>query len=146
MPFQPAKGLAPAFVVTWKGWLIAERCGKGLTAQTPLEGWSMGKSVTATLLGILVKDGVSDLDQPAPIPEWQTSGDPRAKIRIADILHMSSGLRIKTRQDPDYDPSCTYPDSLFLYTGGVDSFHYAATRSLQWPPIPSGVTTTPIRC
>jgi hypothetical protein len=45
MPFQPAEGLAPAFVVTWKGRLIAERYGKGLTAQTPLEGWSMGKSV-----------------------------------------------------------------------------------------------------
>jgi hypothetical protein len=28
------------------------------------------------------------LDQPAPIPEWQTPGDPRAKIRMADILHM----------------------------------------------------------
>jgi len=26
------------------------------------------------------------------------------------------------------------PDHLFLHTGGVDSFHYAATRPLQWPP------------
>src|SRR5207244_6882663 len=61
-------------------------------------------------------------------------GDPRAKIRIADILHMSSGLRIKAPQDPDYDPSGPYPDHLYLYTGSVDSFHYAATRPLQWPP------------
>jgi CubicO group peptidase (beta-lactamase class C family) len=132
--FQPAEGLTAAFVVTWKGRLIAERYGEGLTAQTPLEGWSMGKSVTATLFGNLVKEGVYDLDQPAPIPEWQTPGDPRAKIRIADILHMSSGLRIKAPQDPDYDPSGPYPDHLYLYTGGVDSFHYAATRPLQWPP------------
>jgi hypothetical protein len=77
--FQPAEGLTAAFVVTWKGRLIAERYSEGLTAQTPLEGWSMGKSVTATLFGVLVKDGVYALDQPAPIPEWQTSGDPRAK-------------------------------------------------------------------
>ncbi len=101
--FQPAEVLTAAFVVTWKGHLIAERYAEGVTAQTPLESWSMGKSVTATLFGILVKDGVYDLDQPAPIPEWQTPGDPRAKIRIADLLHMSSGLRIRAPQDPDYD-------------------------------------------
>ena len=94
----------------------------------------MGKSVTATLMGVLIKQGVYTLEQPAPIPEWQTAGDPRAKIRIADLLHMSSGLRIKAPQDPDYDPAGTYPDHLYLYTGGVNSFHYAATRPQQWPP------------
>ena len=47
---------------------------------------------------------------------------------------MSGGLRIKAPQDPDYDPSGPYPDHLYLYTGGVDSYHYAATRSQQWPP------------
>ena len=132
--FEPAEAMTAAFVVTWRGWLAAERYGEGLTARTPLEGWSMGKSLTATLLGILIKQGVYELSQPAPIPEWQTPGDPRAKIRIADILHMSSGLRIKAPQDPDYHPSGPYPDHLYLYTGSVDSFHYAATRPLQWPP------------
>ncbi len=132
--FQPAQGLTAAFVVTWKGRLIAERYGEGVGAQTPLEGWSMGKSITATLFGLLVKEGVYELTQPAPVPEWQAPGDPRAKIRIADILHMSSGLRIKAPQDPDYDPAGRYPDHVYLYTGGVDSFHYAATRPLQWPP------------
>ena len=132
--FEPAEAMTAAFVVTWRGWLAAERYGEGLTARTPLEGWSMGKSLTATLLGILIKQGVYELSQPAPIPEWQTPGDPRAKIRISDILHMSSGLRIKAPQDPDYHPSGPYPDHLYLYTGSVDSFHYAATRPLQWPP------------
>ncbi len=132
--FGSAAEMSAAFVVTWRGRLIAERYGDGITAHTPLEGWSMGKSLTATLMGVLVKQGVYDLWQPAPIPEWQSAGDPRAKIRIADILHMSSGLRIKAPQDPDYDPSGTYPDHLYLYTGSVDSFHYAATRPPQWPP------------
>jgi CubicO group peptidase (beta-lactamase class C family) len=94
----------------------------------------MGKSLTATLMGILIRQGVYDLWQPAPVPEWQQPGDPRAKIRIADLLHMSSGLRIRAPQDPDFDPSGSYPDHLYLYTGGVNSFHYAATRPLQWPP------------
>jgi CubicO group peptidase (beta-lactamase class C family) len=132
--FEPASGMTAAFVATWKGRVIGERYADGITARTPLESWSMGKSLTATLLGILIKRGVYELGQPAPIPEWQDAGDPRAKIRIADILHMSSGLRIRAPADPDYDPSGPYPDHLYLYTGSVNSFHYAATRPQQWPP------------
>jgi CubicO group peptidase (beta-lactamase class C family) len=132
--FEPSEAMTAAFVVTWKGRIIGERYGDGITMHTPLESWSMGKSLTATLLALLIKQGIYDLSQRAPIPEWQSGDDPRAKIRIADILHMSSGLRIKAPQDPDYDPSGTYPDHLYLYTGGVNSFHYAATRPQQWPP------------
>jgi CubicO group peptidase (beta-lactamase class C family) len=132
--FEPAAGLTAAFVVTWKGRIIGERYGDGITLRTPLESWSMGKSVTATMMGILIKQGVYDLWQPAPIPEWQAADDPRAKIRIADIMRMSSGLRIRAPEDPDYDPTGPYPDHVYLYTGGSNSFHYAATRPLQWPP------------
>jgi len=132
--FEPAAGMTAAFVVTWKGRLIGERYGEGITHRTPLESWSMGKSLTATLMGILIKQGVYQLWQPAPIPEWQEPGDPRAKIRIGDLMQMSSGLRIRAPSDPDYDASGTYPDHVYLYTGGVDSFRYAATRPLQWPP------------
>jgi CubicO group peptidase (beta-lactamase class C family) len=116
--FESPAEMTAAFVVTWRGRLIGERYGQGITERTPLESWSMGKSVTATLLGILIKEGVY----------------PRAKIRIADLLNMSSGLRIKAPQDPDYDPKGTYPDHVYLYTGRINAFHYAATRPLQWPP------------
>ena len=136
--FDPPASMTAAFVVTWKGRLIAERYGPGITAQTPLESWSMGKSMTATLMGILIKQGTYDLWQPAPIPEWQSGNDPRAKIRIADLLNMSSGLRIKAPLDPDYDPAGTYPDHYYLYTGSINSFHYAATRPQQWPPATVG--------
>ena len=132
--FESDAEMTAAFVVTWRGRLIGERYGKGITPRTPLESWSMGKSVTASLMGILIKQGVYSLWQPTPIPEWQGQGDPRAKIRIVDLLQMSSGLRIKAPQDPDYDPAGTYPDHLYLYTGAINSFHYAATRPLQWPP------------
>lgn len=134
LAFAPSAEMTAAFVVTWKGRLIGERYGEGITASTALESWSMGKSLTATLMGILIKQGIYEVSQPAPIPEWQGEGDPRAKIRIADLLNMSSGLRIRAPQDPDYDPSGPYPDHLYLYTGTVNSFRYAATRPLQWPP------------
>jgi CubicO group peptidase (beta-lactamase class C family) len=132
--FAPASAQTAAVAITWRGRLIGERYTPGITARTPLESWSMGKSVTATLLGVLMQQGVYRLEQPAPIPEWRQPGDPRAAIRIADILNMSSGLRIRAPQDPDFDPQGPYPDHLYLYTGGVDIFHYAATRPLQWPP------------
>jgi CubicO group peptidase (beta-lactamase class C family) len=132
--FAPAEGLTAAFVVTWRGRLIAERYGDGIRFDTPLESWSMGKSLTATLLGLLIHQGAYRLDQPAPVPQWQTADDPRQKIRIRDLLNMSSGLRIRAPQDPDYDRSGPYPDHLYLYTGTVNSFEYAATRPLQWPP------------
>jgi CubicO group peptidase (beta-lactamase class C family) len=132
--FEPANAQTAAFVVTHKGRIIAERYGDGITKDTPLESWSMGKSLSATLLGILIGQGVYTLDQPAPIPEWQRSGDPRASIRIRDIMHMSSGLYCRAPQDPDYDPALGYPDHLYLYTDAVNSFSYAANLPQQWPP------------
>ena len=132
--FESPAEMTAAFVVTWRGRLIAERYGEGISARTPLESWSMGKSLTATLMGVLINRGVYDLWQPAPIHEWRGANDPRATIRIADLLRMSSGLRIRAPQDPDHDRSGPYPDHLYLYTGSVNSFHYAATRPLQWPP------------
>ena len=132
--FEPAEGLTAAFAVTWKGRLIGERYRDGITMHTPLESWSMGKSLTATLMGILIHEGEYELDQPAPFPEWQGEGDPRAEIRIADIMHMSSGLRCRNMGDPEWDPALGYPDHLYLYTGSVNSFEYAATRPQQWPP------------
>ena len=132
--FGDAEAKTAAFLVVWRGKIIAERYAPGITMHTPLESWSMGKSVTASMMGVLIGQGAYHLWQPAPIPEWSTPGDPRAKIRIADLMRMSSGLRIRAPYDPEYDPSLGYPDHLYLYTGPVNSFHYAATRPLQWPP------------
>ena len=132
--FEPAEGMTAAFVVTWKGNIIGERYRKGIDMHTPLESWSMGKSLTATLMGVLIQQGVYNLWQPPRIPEWQEEGDPRAEIRMADILRMSSGLRFRAPQDPDFDPDLGYPDHLYVYTGTINSFTWAATRPQQWPP------------
>jgi CubicO group peptidase (beta-lactamase class C family) len=126
--------MTAAFAMTYKGQIIAERYGDGIDMHTPLESWSMAKSLTATMMGVLIHQGVYDLWQPAPIPEWQTDGDPRHAIRIADILRMSSGLRCRGPGDPDADLSEGYFDHHYLYTGTVNSFEYAATRPQQWEP------------
>lgn len=130
--FAPA-AMTAAFVVTWRGQLILERYGEDVNLHTPLAGWSMGKSIVATLMGVLIQQKVYRLNQPAPIPQWQAPGDARQGITIANLLNMSSGLRIRAPYDPDYDKSGPYPDHLYLYTGN-DSVAHATSRPLQWPP------------
>lgn len=131
----PPEAMTEGVVVTYRGRILGERYGPGIDLHTPLESWSMGKSLTAALMGVLIHQGEYDLWQPAPVPEWQEEdNDPRQAIRIGDIMRMSSGIRIRAPQDPDYDPSLGYPDHVYLYTGTINSFHYAATRPPQWPP------------
>jgi CubicO group peptidase (beta-lactamase class C family) len=132
--FGPDEAMTLGLVVTYNGRIIGERYAEGIDERTPLESWSMTKSLTGALIGVLIQQGAYDLWQPAPIPEWQQPGDPRAAIRIGDILRMSSGIRIRAPQDPDFDSALGYPDHLYLYTGTTDSYRWAATRPLQWPP------------
>ena len=132
--FGPPEAMTLAVVVTWKGRILGERYAPGIGIHTPLESWSMGKSLTGSLLARLIQMGVYRLDQPAPIPEWQGAGDPRREIRIMDIMRMSSGIRIRAPQDPDWNESYGYPDHLYLYTGGINSYQWAATRPQQWKP------------
>lgn len=79
-----------AVVVLYKGQLIAERYAEGITPQMPLIGWSMTKSITNAMIGMLVKDGKLALKKPAPIAEWQQ--DDRRNITIDHLMRMSSGL------------------------------------------------------
>jgi CubicO group peptidase (beta-lactamase class C family) len=131
--FSDPEALTAGFIVLYKGRIIAERYMPGITRDTQLESWSMGKSITATLFALLVKDGTYTVDQPAPVPAWRAPGDPRGAIRHADLLHMSSGLRFIATQDPDYTPDKGYPDHFFIYTGAVDAFEYSMNKPLQFP-------------
>jgi len=138
LAFADPDALTAAFVVVYKGQIVAERYMPGITKDTQLESWSMGKSLTATLFALLVKEGVYRIDEPAPVPEWQRPGDPRSAIRIVDLLHMSSGLRFIAGQDPDYTPEEGYPDHALVYTGAIDAFEHSMTRPLQFPPNTEG--------
>ena len=131
--FADPDALTAGFVVVYKGRIIAERYMPGITKDTQLESWSMGKSITSTLFALLVKDGTYTLEQPAPVPAWRAPDDPRSRIRNVDLLRMSSGLRFIATQDPDYTPDKGYPDHFYIYTGAVDAFEYSMNKPLQFP-------------
>jgi CubicO group peptidase (beta-lactamase class C family) len=130
--FADPAGLTAAFVVVHKGRIVAERYANGANKDMQLESWSMGKSITGTLVGILIQRGAFKLEDPAPVPEWhQAPNDPRAKIRIMDLMRMSSGLRF-SRGSPEDLPG--YFDHDLIYTGALDVFKYVTTREPQFPP------------
>ena len=79
-----------AFVVLHEGKVVAERYREGITARTRLLSWSMAKSFTNALVGIMSGDGMVDIYAPTGIPEWQD--DERAAITLNDLMQMQSGL------------------------------------------------------
>jgi CubicO group peptidase (beta-lactamase class C family) len=89
-----------AVVVVYDGGLVAERYAPGFHKGLPLLGWSMAKSVTSTVLGVMVQKGMIDIRRPAPVPEWQNPGDPRRSITIDQLLRMSSGLKFEEVYKP----------------------------------------------
>lgn len=95
-------GETRALIVMHGGEIAAERYGEDYGRQTKFVGWSMSKTVTAVVIGMLVADGRLRLDDPAPVPRWQRAGDPRAEITLRHLLQMRSGLRHEEMADPVY--------------------------------------------
>lgn len=81
-----------AVVVVQRGRIVAERYAAPVRRDTPLPGWSMAKSATAVLAGVLVREGKLALDQPVRLAAWRAQDDPRSGITLAQLLQMSSGL------------------------------------------------------
>ncbi|AYN68073.1 class C beta-lactamase-related serine hydrolase [Euzebyella marina] len=97
-------------LVNYKNQMVAERYVDGFNAETPVLGWSMTKSVLATLYGILEYQDKIDLNLPAPIEDWKT--DERKEITINHLLRMQSGLE----WEEDYSSISDVTRMLFLDT------------------------------
>lgn len=91
-PHENALRRTRAVVIVYGGKIIAERYAAGVGPDTPLLGWSMGKSIAGVLSGILAGEGRLDPDQKGLFDEWRGEGDDRAKISLDDLLRMTSGL------------------------------------------------------
>ncbi len=116
-----------AIVIVHNGQIVGESYADGFDENTPLLGWSMTKTVTAGLIGTLIRAGQMSLDDnlTASYPDWTT--DSRSKITIADMLAMSSGLD----WNEDYGDVSDVTRMLYL---NDDMAGFAANRAVDAKP------------
>ena len=83
-----------ALLVAWQGRLVAERYTAPVTTATPLQGWSMNKSLLATWVGMQAAEGALDPSRPLvellPDEPRVAALDPR--LTLLHLLQMESGL------------------------------------------------------
>lgn len=128
---QDAIGETRALIVMHGGKIAAERYGEGYDAETRFISWSMAKTMTAVMIGMLVADGKLELDRTPPIPKWQRPGDPRGEITLRQLLQMRSGLNHTEAGDPVYDSS----EVRMLFLDGRDDMaQWAEEQSLEAAP------------
>ena len=121
------------WVVLHDGVIVAERYASGYDMHTRNLSFSAGKSIQSTLVGILVHDGHLDVNDPAPISEWEAP-DARSLITIKNLLQMASGLDCNNfglthplHFTPENHHSIGYND-------GVDAFQASVAPTLRFVP------------
>lgn len=124
-------GETRALLVLHAGEVAAERYGEGYGPDTRFLGWSMSKTVTGVLMGMMVADGRLRLDDSPPIPNWQRAGDPRGEITLRQLLQMRSGLRHEEKAEPVY----TSPEVRMMFLDGRDDMAgWAEAQPLESEP------------
>jgi CubicO group peptidase (beta-lactamase class C family) len=88
-------------------------------------GWSMSKSLTAAMVGVLVKQGKLNTDAPAPVPEWVNTE--KQKITLKNILQQTTGLAFTE----DYTSYSEVTNMLF---NKGDMAAYTAGLPLKYQP------------
>jgi CubicO group peptidase (beta-lactamase class C family) len=79
-----------AVLVIHKNKLVEEKYAPGFSSTTKFLGWSMTKSITSAVLGVLERKGKISLAQDHLFKEWEN--DKRSKITLNNVLQMNSGL------------------------------------------------------
>jgi len=142
---DPRFGQSFATVIVQGGRIVAQRYGPTSGPDVPHLSWSMAKSITQALVGILVADGLLDPAAAAPVPEWSDPADPRHEITLDQLLRMVDGL--------DFCESYALPDTavgdssgdagdvpfshcidMLFGAGSSDHAGYTAARPLVHPP------------
>ncbi|MBN8831162.1 MAG: serine hydrolase [Sphingomonadales bacterium] len=128
---DPALGETRALIVMRGGEVIAERYASGYGPESRFLSWSIAKTVTSLLVGIMVSDGRLALDDPAPVAAWRQNGDPRGAITLRQLLQMRSGLRNAELWQP---AARTDALDMLVGEGARDQAGFAAAKPLVDPP------------
>lgn len=137
-PTADKKRRTRAVVVVYDGNIIAERYADGIDATTKLTGWSMAKSITNALVGVLVKQGKLSLEEAAPINGWQL--DSRKAITLNHLMQASSGLEwTEVYSGPSSatnmlfkkrDAGLYAAESRLVHQPGVDFYYSSGTTNI----------------
>jgi len=114
-----------AVLVLYDGNIVAEQYAPGFDKNTVMLGWSMSKSFTGAMVGILVNQHKLSVDQPAPVASWTNSE--KSNITIKNLLQQTTGL--------DFTENYTRPSSVtkMLFRQG-DMAAYTASLPLKYRP------------
>ncbi len=121
-------GKVDALLAVSGGRLVLEAYN-GWEPDQPHASWSMAKSVTHALLGVLVAEGRIDPFAPAPVTEWTDPADPRHDITVDELLHMRSGLTWQEEYGGENDVT-----TMLFGDGRADRGHFAANKPLHDEP------------
>lgn len=91
--FNSKKVHTRAVLVVHGGDIVAEQYAPGYNKTSKFLGWSMAKSITGALIGVLVKEGKLHIAAPAPVAAWKDVNDKRRTITLENLLQQTSGLK-----------------------------------------------------
>ena len=116
-----------SIVVVRGGAIVYERYHPLDSVDGIMSSYSVAKSYTSALIGLVAGDGLLDITEPAPVALWSDPADPRHTITTEQLLHMASGL--------DWTEEYSSPDSpVRAMLGAPDASASAAARPLEAEP------------
>lgn len=147
---HPVFGRTYAAAVVARGRLVAERYGRrvvqdlralgddppfdDLGPDDQLLSWSMAKSLTSLAVGVAVGDGLIDVSDRVPEPQWADPSDPRHGITWDHLLTMRPGLA--WREEYYELDGASLPDvvTMLFGDGAADMASFAASFPLRAVP------------
>ena len=123
-------------VILHDGHIVAERYAPGYGPETPQIGWSVTKSVTNALIGILVRQKKLAVDAPVPIAAWRDAKDPRHAITVDNLLRMNSGIEFGQSLFADwrsaFDPSTQMQFDMADQAAFAETAELGAAPGTRW--------------
>jgi CubicO group peptidase (beta-lactamase class C family) len=111
-------------IVVKDGKIVAERYDPDFGIHVGHQTHSAAKSFASSMVGIATSKYRLDIKRPGALREWRKPGDPRGRITVEHMLHMSSGLYGEGGGSPQSD----------IYFQGDTVEGRAVTNHLDSPP------------
>ena len=123
-------------VILHDGHIVAERYAPGYGPETPQIGWSVTKSVTNALIGILVRQRRLAVGAPPPVAAWRDPEDPRQGITVDNLLRMNSGIEFGQSLYSDwrsaFDPSAQMQFDMADEAAFAETAELGAAPGTRW--------------